>query len=186
MKLAAGLALRLGVLCQAAVLAFAVHQHKARGVPELVAKVAVTLAALGVKVDAAAQAGQRGKGKAQRVGAVGGNAGGEFFFCVLAHLRRGLGLAQALRALVQQRGQLYAVDQVHRVKHIALGLAHFFALRILHQAVNVDVLERHLAGEVRGHHDHPGDPEKDDVVACDQHAGRQEKIQLFCFLRPAH
>ena len=52
----AGLALGLGVFLQAAVLAFAVHQDKAGRVPELVAKVAVALAALAVKVDAAAQA----------------------------------------------------------------------------------------------------------------------------------
>jgi hypothetical protein len=52
---AAGLAVGLGVLVQAAVLAFAVHQHKAAGVPELVAEVAVALAALAVEVDAAAQ-----------------------------------------------------------------------------------------------------------------------------------
>ena len=81
---------------EAAVLAFAVHQHKAGGVPQLVAKVAITLAALAVKVDAAAQAGQRSKGEAQRVGAIGGDALGKFFLRVLAHLRRGFRLAQAL------------------------------------------------------------------------------------------
>ena len=59
------------VLAQAAVLAFAIHQHEARGVPELVAEVAVALAALGVEVDVAAQRGQRGEGEAQRVGAEG-------------------------------------------------------------------------------------------------------------------
>ena len=133
----------LGVLVQAAVLAFAVHQHEARGVPQLVAEVAVALAALAVEVDAAAQRGQRGKGEAQRVGAVGRNAVGEFFFGVLAHLRRGLGLAQAFGALVQQRRERDAVDQVHRVEHVAFGLAHLLALRVAHQAVDVDVLERH-------------------------------------------
>ncbi len=80
---------------QAAVLALAVHQHKAAGVPQLVAEVAVALAALAVKVDAAAQAGQRGKGEAQRVGTVGGDAVGEFFFGGFAHFGGRFGAAQA-------------------------------------------------------------------------------------------
>jgi len=35
--------------------------------------------------------------------------------------------------------------------------------------VDVDVFERHATREVRGHHDHSGNPEEDDVVACDQY-----------------
>src|SRR2546427_2740985 len=46
---------RSGVGQQAAVMAFAVHQHEAAGVPQLVAEVAVALAALAVEVDGAAQ-----------------------------------------------------------------------------------------------------------------------------------
>ena len=167
---AAHRAFGLGVLFEAAVLALAVHQHEAAGVPELVAEVAVALAALGIEVDAAPQRGQRGKGESQRIGAKGRDAGGEFFFGVLAHLGRGFGLAQTFCAFGQQLGQGDAVNQVHRVEHIALGLAHLLALCITHQAVDVDVAKRHPAGEVGGHHDHPGDPEEDDVVAGNQHA----------------
>ena len=170
MRRAAHRAFGLGVLFEAAVLALAVHQHEAAGVPELVAKVAVALAALGIEVDAAPQRGQRGKGKAQRIGAKGRDAGGELFFGVLAHLGRSFGLAQTLGAFGQQLGQGDAINQVHRVEHIALGLAHLLALCVAHQAVDVDVAKRHLAGEVGGHHDHPGDPEEDDVVAGNQHA----------------
>src|SRR2546427_12041242 len=79
---------RSGVGQQAAVMAFAVHQHEAAGVPQLVAEVAVALAALAVEVDGAAQRGQGREGEAQRVGAVGGNALGEFLLRVLAHLGR--------------------------------------------------------------------------------------------------
>jgi hypothetical protein len=127
----------------------------------------------------------RREGEAQRVGAVGGNAVREFLLGGLAHLGRGLGLAQAGGALVQQRVQRDAVDQVHRVEHIAFGLGHLLALGVAHQAVDVDVLERHLAGEVLGHHDHPGDPEEDDVVAGDQHRGGQEEVLLQRLLGPA-
>ncbi|MPN12768.1 hypothetical protein SDC9_160088 [bioreactor metagenome] len=101
-ELPARLALFLGVLLQAAVVAFAVHQYEARRVPQLVAEVAVALAALAVKVDRTAQRCQRGEGEAQRVGAIGGDAFGEFLLRVLAHLRGGLGAAQAGGALVQQ------------------------------------------------------------------------------------
>ena len=180
------LALRFGVFLQAAVIAFAVHQHEAAGVPELVAKVAVTLAALGVKVDVAPQTGQCGKGEAQRISAVGRDTLGEFLLRVFAHLRRGLGLAQALAAFVQQGLQGDAIDQIHRVEHIALGLTHLLALRIAHQTVDVHMLERNLACEVRGHHDHAGDPEEDDVVAGDQHAAGQVQVVVLRFFGPSH
>jgi len=155
---------------------FQIHERKTAGIPQLVAEVAVALAALGVEVDAAAQRGQRGEGEAQRVGAVGRDAFGEFLFGLLAHLGRGLGLAQAVGALFEQGFERDAVDQVHRVQHIALGLAHLLALRVEHQAVDVDMLEGDAAGEVGRHHDHAGDPEEDDVVAGDQHAAGQVQV----------
>src|SRR6185436_10201120 len=79
----AGRAFGLAVLDQAAVLALGVHQHEARRVPELVAEVAIALAALGVEVDVAAQARVAGHREAQRIRAVGRNAAGE----LLAHAR---------------------------------------------------------------------------------------------------
>ena len=178
-------ALGLGVLGEAAVLALAVHQHEAGRVPELVAEVAVALAALGVEVDVAAKAGERAEGEAQRVGAEAGNAVRELGGGVLAHARRCLRPTQAGRALLEQRLEGDAVDQVDRIEHVALRLAHPLALRVAHQAVDVDVAERHLAGEVQGHHDHPGDPEEDDVVAGDEHRRRQEELELLGLLRPA-
>ncbi len=45
--------------------------------------------------------------------------------------------------------------------------------------------KRHLAGEVGRHHDHPGDPEEDDVEAGDEHARRQEQVLLDGPCRPA-
>ncbi|EGF33004.1 hypothetical protein IMCC9480_1430 [Oxalobacteraceae bacterium IMCC9480] len=51
--------------------------------------------------------------------------------------------------------------------------------------MHVDGIERHLAGEVRGHHHHPRDPEKDDVEAGDQHRRWQEHLVVRRFFRPA-
>ena len=48
------------------------------------------------------------------------------------------------------------------------------------------MFERHLAREVRGHHDHACHPEEDDVVAGDQDAGGQVQIAVRCFVGPAH
>ena len=77
------------------------------------------------------------------------------------------------------------VDDLQGVDHVALGLGHLGAALVAHQAVDVDVLERHLAGEVQAQHHHPGDPEEDDVEAGDQDRGRVEARQLGGPLGPA-
>ena len=53
----------------------------------------------------------------------------------------------------------------------------FLAFAVADQAMHIDVLERNLAGDVLGHHDHAGDPEEDDVEAGDQHGRRQVLLQ---------
>ncbi len=90
--------------------------------------------------------------------------------------RRILGLAQARGALFEQRVERDAVDQVDRVQRVALGLRHLLAVVIAHDAVDVDVAKRHPAGEPGRHHDHPGDPEEDDVEAGDQDRRGQVKF----------
>ena len=51
--------------------------------------------------------------------------------------------------------------------------------------MHVHGLERDLPGQVGGQHDHPGDPEEDDVEAGDQHVGRVEGLEEVGLLRPA-
>ena len=157
--------------------AFAVHQREAGGVPELVAEVLVTLAAGQVELDVAAVGGQRSKGEAQRVGAEGRDALGVFLARGLFYLGRVGGLHQAGGALGDQGVGADAVDDVDGVEHVALRFRHLLAVAVAHQAGDVDVLERHVAGEVVGHHDHPGDPEEDDVEAGDQHRGGQARME---------
>ena len=41
----------------------------------------------------------------------------------------------------------------------------------------IDMLERDLAGDVLGHHDHARHPEEDDVEAGDQHRRRQVEVE---------
>ena len=54
--------------------------------------------------------------------------------------------------------------------HVALGLGHLLSVVVAYQAVDVD---RRGTGprlrKLQPHHDHPRDPEEDDVEAGDQY-----------------
>ena len=170
--------------------AFGVHQHEARGVPQLVAEVLVAFGATHVELDVAAVVGECGDGEAQCVGAVGDDAVREFLargaLDLLGHLR----LHQAAGALGHKVVQRDAVDDVQRIQHVALGLGHFLPVLVADQAGDVDILERHLPGEVVGEHDHARDPEEDDVETGDQHAAGHVAVVAACLhrrvIRPAH
>ena len=94
-------------------------------------------------------------------------------------------LGKVAGALGHQILQADAIDEVQGIQSVALGLGHLLAFRIAHQAVNVNLPERHLAGELKGHHDHTGHPEEDDVVAGHQHIGRVEALEVIGPFRPA-
>ena len=106
---------------------------------------------------------------------------------LLGHLR----LHHVAGALLQQIFQGDAVDHVEGVQHVALGLGHLLAFFVTDKARDVDGLERDLRlavfvlDEVHGHHDHPGNPEEDDVEAAHQHVGRVEGLERLCVVRPA-
>ena len=78
-----------------------------------------------------------------------------------------------------------AVNDVERVERVALRLGHLVALGVAHDGIDVHMPERHFAGEMHGHHDHPSDPEENDVEAGDEHGRGEETSQIGCFLRPA-
>ena len=73
--------------------------------------------------------GEAGEGEAQRIGAEGGNAVREFLARLFGDGFRLLRVHQAGGAFGDQRFQVDAVDQVDRVEHVALGLAHLLAVR---------------------------------------------------------
>ena len=106
-----------------------------------------------------------------------GDAFREFLLRLLGDALRLLRIHQADRALFDQRVEADAVDQVDRVEHVALRLRHLLAFAIADQAMHIDVLERDLAGDLLGHHDHAGHPEEDDVETGDQHGRRQILLQ---------
>ena len=102
---------------------------------------------------------------------MGLDAVGEFPPRLFFNLWRLLWLHQAAGALLHQTFQINAVNDVQRVEHVTLGLGHFLALAVAHQAVHVDLAEGHLLHHVEAHENHAGDPEEDDVEAGNQHAG---------------
>ena len=78
-------------------------------------------------------------------------------------------------------------DEVERVRRIAEALRHLAALLVADDAGKIDILEWNLPGVFEARHDHAGDPEKDDVGAGNQHAGREEFRQcggFHRFMRP--
>ena len=170
---------------------FAFVQHVARRVPDLVAEVAIAFDAAHVELDVATGGGQRAEGEAQGVGAVAGDAVGELVAGLLLDLFRQFRLHQARGAFLHQGFQVDTVDDIQWVQDVALGLGHLLALTIAYQAVYVHGLERYLRGavfvlhQVHGEHDHPGNPEENDVEAGDQHVGGVEFLQELGLLRPA-
>ncbi len=77
--------------------------------------------------------------------------------------------AQAAGVLHHQGFEIDAVDDVERIERVAFALRHLGAFGIADHAVDIDVAKWHATGEVRRHHHHACDPEKDDVVAGDEH-----------------
>ncbi len=157
---------------------FAVHQHKTRRVPQLVAEILVTLGALQVEIDGAAIGGQRGEGEAHGIGADCLDAVRIILADALLHFLAHLRNQQRGGGFPDQGFQIDAVDQVQRINRVALGLGHLLAFRIAHDGIDVDLAERHLAGEILGGHDHARDPEEDDVEAGNQHRARDEGLVL--------
>ena len=179
-----GVGQRIGFVL-AAVFVFHIHQHEVGGVPQFIAEVAVTFGAFEIEIHTAAEAGIAGHGKAQGIGAEHGNAFGEEFLRGFNHLRCFFWAAQAGGAFHQQLLQIDAINQIHRVNHVAFGFRHFFAFVVAHDAVDVHVFKRHFAGEVGGHHNHARHPEEDDFVAGYQHIAWQKGFQFVGFRRPA-
>ena len=167
-------ALRPAIACadiEAIVLAFAIHEYKAGRIPELIAEVAIALAAIQIKINVSAWGCQACKCKAQGIGAKGSNAFWVLRTGFLFNLGGLLGIHESAGALCDQRIQINAVNQINRIQGIALGFTHLLAFGITHQCMDIDMMKGHLACEMASHHHHARHPEKDDVKAGDQNTG---------------
>ena len=168
-----------------AVFTLRVHQHVTCGIPQLVAEVAVPLDAPEVEADVAAGGSQGGEGETQGVGAECRDAIRKVLSGLLGDFLGEVGLHHAAGALLHQGLEAYAVDQIDGVQHVTLGLRHLVAVRVAHETVDIDLPEGHIARELDTHHDHPCDPEEDDVETSDQDIGGVEGLQAVGSFRPA-
>ena len=119
-----------GVCCCGKLLALGVHQDKTRGVPELVAKVAIAFTTFQIKIDVAPKACIGSHGKAQCIGAKGWDAIRKLFARGFFNGARLLGVHQTIGAFAHQGFKIDAINQIHRVKRVALGFAHFLAFGV--------------------------------------------------------
>ena len=79
----------------------------------------------------------------------------------------------------------YFSIEAQRVEHVAPDLAHLLALLVADQPVQVDGAEGNIARILHAHHNHPGHPEEEDVVAGLHDRGRVEIAQVFGIIGPA-
>ena len=172
-------------LVESDVLALDVHQHETRGVPQLVAEIAIALAAIEIEVERAAESREACEREAQRVGSERRDPVRELLAHALFDALALLLQHQAGNALGNEVLEVRAVDQVERIEDVAFRLRHLLPFAVAHDRIDVHVAERDPAGEVGRHHDHAHDPEGDDVEAGDECRRGQKKAQLLRLLRPA-
>ncbi len=72
-----------------------------------------------------------------------------------------------------------------RIDDVALRLRHLLPLGVAHQAVDVDLAERHVAHEFDAQHDHARHPEEQDVEAGDEQRRGVESRQVLGLVGPA-
>ena len=162
------------------------HEDEAGGIPQFVAEVAVAFDALQVKDDVAPHGGLRGEGEAQGVGAVRGDAVGEFFARLCGDFRRFLRLHHATGAFGDEVFEVDAVDDVERIEDVAFGFGHFLSFAVAHQAVDVYLAEGDFAVHaVHAHQHHARHPEEDDVEAGNEDVAGVEGAQVSGVVRPA-
>ena len=84
-----------------------------------------------------------------------------------------------------QRVRTELVDHVQGVDAVALRLGHRLAVAVQDLRMDEHLVERDVADVVQTRQNHAGDPERDNVAAGDQDAGRIVVLQFRRLLRPA-
>ncbi len=78
------------------------------------------------------------------------------------------------------------VNHLQRVNDIALGFAHFLAVLIPYQGMDIDILERYISHETGAHHHHTCHPEEENIKAGDQGTGGIESFEKLGIFGPSH
>ncbi|GBE58710.1 flagellar basal body P-ring biosynthesis protein, putative [Babesia ovata] len=155
-------------------------------VPYLVAEVPAADDLVHIEQDGPVLAGQGQKAETQGISTAGGDALRE----LLLLKRNGLldlpGGQAGVGDLFIEAFEGGPLNNLERVQHVALALAHLLTTRITHERVQVDLRERQLAHQMQGHHHHPRNPEEDDVVTGLEQGGGEELQEVGVLLvRPA-
>ena len=77
------------------------------------------------------------------------------------------------------------VDDFEGIEDVALDLAHLLAVFVLDEAVEIDGVEGYIAHVLDAEHDHAGDPEEEDVVACFEDCAGVEVAEVGGVVGPA-
>jgi len=56
-------------------------------------------------------------------------------------------------------------DHIHRIDDVAFALGHFLTVGVKDKTMEIDLAEGDFAGDVETHHNHAGDPGKENVGA---------------------
>ena len=105
------------------------------------------------------------------------------FICAQTHIiprcsPDGQGKAQGVNPIYA-----YRFGRVHSIR-VQLGPAHLAPTCVPDQPVKVDGAEWHLTRVLQPHHDHPGHPEKQDIVARFHYGARVEIAEVFSIVWP--
>ena len=84
-----------------------------------------------------------------------------------------------------QRVRAALVDDLRRVDAVAERLGHLAALRVAHQTVDINRLERGLAHVLHTGEDHASNPEEDNIIAGNERRGRGRNSQAPWSCPPA-
>src|SRR5207244_11740662 len=160
------------------VLARYIHHDEPGRIPQLVAKVAIAVAAVEIEIESPIERRERRKREPQRVGAERWDSRRILLARSLGDRFRLARIHQVRRLLGDERIDVDAIDQIERIEHVAFRLGHLAALLVPDDRIDVDVVKRYATQKIRRHHDHPRDPEADDVEAGDERRRWPERSQL--------
>ena len=71
-------------------------------------------------------------------------------------------------------------NEIHRIDDVAFTLAHLLAVGVEDETVEVDLLKRNFARNVKPHHNHTGNPGKEDVGASFHDVERIIRVEILC------
>mmetsp|Transcript_6766 Transcript_6766/g.16439 ORF Transcript_6766/g.16439 Transcript_6766/m.16439 type:complete len:545 (-) Transcript_6766:224-1858(-) len=148
------------------------HQRKASRVPQLVAELAVRHDPRHIEIEIPCLQCVREKPVAKRVGAALGKALREVELQSCGSLDDLIRVQVALLQLLLQPLQGSALNDLDRINHIAQGFAHLAAILVPDHRVQENGIERQLVCQREPHHDHPRDPEEQNIVPGFQHRRR--------------